>query len=222
MSVYNISQPSLTMYGGGVRVTASLAGVVWCVLNALKHKTTTILWRRCMYTKCTVSWTAAGNGRISCVCIRWENGPRWRFVWHHHTTLYCIRFLVERLPYDREFFLFWNLKHYCLVMKLLSVIDKWRLRSRDQDMVGTFATVWLGLIRQSLVLLDSEPLINVQKKILSCVHLDRHGRVVGSPGLLIAVGEKMHQIYTTTSKSVRNSIGKIDFSFLATIDKSCG
>ena len=98
-------------------------------------------------------------------------------------------------------------------MKLLSVIDKWRLRSRDQDMVGTFATVWLGLIRQSLVLLDSEPLINVQKKILSCVHLDRHGSVVGSPCLLIDVGGKMRQIYTATSKSVRNSIGKIDFSF---------
>ena len=46
MSVYNISQPSLTMSGGGVRVTDSLAGVVWCVLNALKHKTTMILSKK--------------------------------------------------------------------------------------------------------------------------------------------------------------------------------
>ena len=151
--------PLIPLVGGGERVTASLAGVVWCVLNALKHKTTTILWRRCMYTKCTVSWTAAGNGRISCVCIGWENGrPWWRFVWHHH-TLYCIRFLIERLPYDCTFFILnWSINYY-LVMKLLSVIDKWRLWSRDQDMVGTFATVWLGLIRQSwVVLLDSQPL----------------------------------------------------------------
>jgi len=33
-------------YGGGERVTASLAGVVWCVLNALKHKTTMILSKK--------------------------------------------------------------------------------------------------------------------------------------------------------------------------------